>query len=58
MKMVDSRIVRTLEDLRDFYFSIDYTPGERNVMVDLMSRMPVTEYLHISEVSDVEYLLL
>ena len=56
--MVDSRIVRTLEDLRDFYFSIDYTPGERNVMVDLMSRMLVTECLHISEVSDVEYLIL
>ena len=40
MKLVDSRMARTIEDLSDFNFEIEYLPGEKNVIADLMSRMP------------------
>ena len=45
MKGVDSRIARTVEDLSDFDYEIEYVPGERNETADLMSRLPgrVTE---------------
>ena len=40
MKTVDSRIARTIEDLSDFNYVIEYVPGERNEIADLMSRLP------------------
>ena len=56
MKCVDSRIARTLEDLSDFDYMVEYTPGERNGMADLMSRFPGVERLGMNEVIDPEYL--
>ena len=43
MRMVDSRLVRTVEDLSDFDYVIEYGPGERNEIADLMSRLPEKE---------------
>ena len=40
MRMVDSRLARTVEDLSDFDYVLEYVPGERNEIADLMSRMP------------------
>lgn len=40
MKIVDNRLARTYEDLADFDYGIEYIPGERNQMADLMSRIP------------------
>ena len=42
MKSIDSRIARTIEDLSDFDYEIQYTPGNRNEIADLMSRFPGT----------------
>ena len=39
MKMVDSRLARTLEDLSEFSFQIRYLPGKENVLADAMSRV-------------------
>ena len=39
MKMVDSRLARTLEDLADFNYKIIYTPGRQNVAADALSRL-------------------
>ena len=51
MRMVDSRLARTVEDLSDFDYVLEYVPGERNVIADLMSRMP--EGINESEVKSV-----
>ena len=40
MKLVDSRLARTLEDLSDFDFVIEYTPGKDNLAADALSRAP------------------
>ena len=39
MRLVDSRLARTLEDLADFNFIIRYTPGRLNVAADTLSRL-------------------
>ena len=39
MRLVDSRLARTLEDLGEFHFSIEYAPGTSNVAADALSRM-------------------
>ena len=39
MRLVDSRLARTLEDLSDFNFVIKYTPGKLNVAADSLSRL-------------------
>ena len=39
MKMIDSRLARTLEDLSDFNFDIVYTPGKKNEAADALSRL-------------------
>ena len=39
MRLVDSRLARTLEDLADFNFVIRYTPGRLNVAADTLSRL-------------------
>ena len=43
MKTVDNRIARTKEDLSEFDYEIVYTPGERNVIADGLSRMTGTQ---------------
>lgn len=39
MRLVDSRLARTLEDLADFNFVIRYTPGSLNTAADTLSRL-------------------
>ena len=39
MKIIDSRLARTLEDLADFSFTIQYTPGKLNTAADALSRL-------------------
>ena len=39
MKIIDSRLARTLEDLSDFNFRIQYTPGKQNTAADALSRL-------------------
>src|SRR5678816_736586 len=56
MRTVDSRLARTLEDLSDFDYVVEYIPGERNEIADLMSRMPGSERMSETLVIDPEYL--
>ena len=56
MKVVDSRIARTIEDLSDFDYTIEYTPGDRNELADLMSRIPGSKSVNGTEVNEVGYL--
>ena len=39
MKIADSRMSRTIEDLADFNFEIFYRPGKDNTIADLLSRL-------------------
>ena len=39
MKIVNSRLARTLEDLADYSFVIRYTPGQANTAADAFSRI-------------------
>ena len=39
MKLIDSRLARTLEDLSDFNYEIRYTPGKENAAADCLSRL-------------------
>ena len=39
MRLVDSRLARTLEDLSDFDFTICYVPGNTNNAADALSRL-------------------
>ena len=39
MRLVDSRLARTLEDLADFNFIIRYVPGQLNSAADSLSRL-------------------
>ena len=40
MKMIDSRLSRTLEELSEFDFTVKYCPGDQNVAADWLSRIP------------------
>lgn len=48
MKLIDSRLARTLEDLADFSFEIRYTPGKENAAADCLSRLYDPSHVHIS----------
>lgn len=39
MRLVDSRLARTLEDMADFNFTIKFTPGHLNSAADALSRL-------------------
>ena len=39
MKLIDSRIARTLEDLSDYSFEVYYRPGKENETADALSRI-------------------
>ena len=46
MRVVDNRLARTLSDLSEFNFSIEYVPGSTNTAADALSRVfihPVNE---------------
>ena len=45
MRIIDSRLARTLEDLADFNFKIVYTPGTNNEAADALSRLPFQEFM-------------
>ena len=40
MKLIDSRLARTLEDLSDYSYTIYYKPGVENIVADSLSRIP------------------
>ena len=40
MKMVDSRLCRTLEDLSGYDYVVRYCPGDQNAATDYLSRIP------------------
>ena len=46
MKIIDSRLARTLEDLSDFSFRIQYTPGKHNTAADALSRLYNPDNVH------------
>ena len=48
MKIIDSRLARTLEDLADFNFTIQYTPGKDNSAADALSRLYDSSCVHQS----------
>ena len=48
MKLVDSRLARTVEDLADFNYSIRYTPGSQNSAADCLSRLYDPHHVHNS----------
>ena len=52
MKLVDSRLARTLEDLSDFSFTIKYCPGQEHVIPDALSRLEKRTYLEDDEYTD------
>ena len=56
MRLVDSRLARTLEDLSDFDYVVEYMPGNKNELADLMSRIPGSEDESDKLVIDPEYL--
>ena len=39
MRVVDNRLARTLADLSEFNFSVEYVPGESNTAADALSRL-------------------
>ena len=49
MKLVDGRLARTLEDLSDFSFTIEYVPGENNAIADGLSRLPEYRAMYTEE---------
>ena len=49
MRLIDSRLARTLEDLADFNFEIRYTPGKENAAADCLSRLYNPDNVHLSE---------
>ena len=55
MRVVDSKLARTLEDLSDFGYIVKYMPGDKKKIADLMSRMPDSERLEGSYALNMEY---
>ena len=51
MRIVDSRIARTLEDLADFDFDIVYIPGKSNVAADALSRLYSHDIPSLTEIN-------
>ena len=49
MKIIDSRLARTLEELADYNFQIQYLPGKGNSAADALSRLSVHDYDHEKE---------
>ena len=47
MRLIDSRLARTLEDLADFHFQIRYTPGRDNAAADCLSRLYDPDNVHL-----------
>ena len=47
MRLIDSRMARTLEDLADFHFQIRYTPGRDNAAADCLSRLYDPDNVHL-----------
>ena len=56
MRIVDSRLARTMDDLSDFDYMIEYLPGERNEIADLMSRLPGGENEEVTWSVDPKFL--
>lgn len=53
MKIIDSRLARTLEDLADYNFQLRYTPGNQNAAADALSRLYHPDNVHSP--ADVDY---
>jgi hypothetical protein len=51
MRLIDSRLARTLEDLADFNFHIRYTPGKQNAAADALSRLYDPNSVQVPDVS-------
>lgn len=48
--------VRTVEDLSNFDYVIEYLPGEQNAVADLMSRLPGNEEGKVNNTINAEFL--
>ena len=57
MRLVDSRLARTLEDLSNFDYMVEYMPGDKNELADLMLRIPESENESDRLVTDQKYFL-
>ena len=45
MSLINSWLARTLEDLSDFDYVVEYMPEDKNELADLMSRIPESQNL-------------
>jgi len=58
MRNVDSRLARTLNDLLEYDFEIEYLPGKDNVVADHLSRNIVNSEMEINDSVEADFSVL